>query len=115
VNEYPFGKNLVKTDRSNNVNLFVELLKSSKHQFRLNATYRNLEVLRPDVTSQKSDNSLLSRGEYVVNEWKGFLTGNVLYELVQGRNKNGTIVMWRFPPARENTPGTIITGMGYNS
>jgi len=87
VNQYPFGKDLVKTDRSNNINLFVELLKSPRHQFRLNTTYRKLDILRPDVTSQKPDNSLLSRGEYNVNEWKGFLTGNVLYEIGAGQEQ----------------------------
>ena len=87
VNEYPFGKNLVKTDRSNNINLFVELVKSPRQQFRLNTTYRKLEILRSDATTQKPDNSLLSRAEYMVNEWKGFLTGNVLYEIGSGQEQ----------------------------
>jgi hypothetical protein len=87
TDQYPFGKDLVRTDRSNNVNVFVEVVKSSKHQFRLNATYRNLEILRPDVTTQKADNSLLSRAEYIVNEWRGFLTGNVLYEIGSGQEQ----------------------------
>jgi len=87
VNEYPFGKNLVKTDKSDNINLFIELLKSPKRQFRLNTTYRTLQILRTDATTQKSDQSLLSRGEYVMNEWKGFLTGNVLYEIGSGQEQ----------------------------
>jgi hypothetical protein len=87
VNEYPFGKNLVKTDKSDNINLFIELLKSPKHQFRLNTTYRTLQILRTDATTQKPDQSLLSRGEYVMNEWKGLLTGNVLYEIGSGQEQ----------------------------
>ena len=87
LNQYPFGKDLVKTDKSDNVNLFVELLRSNKHQFRLNATYRRLEILKQEATTQKSDNSLLSRIEYMVNEWKGFLTGSVLYEVGAGQEQ----------------------------
>ncbi len=85
--QYPFGKDLVKGDRSNNINLFVELLKSPKHRFRFNTTYRNLDVIRPDVTSQRSDNSLLGRVEYEVNEWKGLINGNLLYEAGAGQEQ----------------------------
>ena len=87
TNAYPYGKSLINTDKSDNINLFVELLKSSKHQFRLNTTYRDLNVIRTDIRSQKSDKSLLSRVEYIVNEWKGFLTGNVLYEIGAGQEQ----------------------------
>ena len=85
--KYPFGKELVKGDRSKNVNVFVELLKSDKHKIRFNTTYRNLEVLRPDIARQKADNSLLGRTQYEVNEWKGLLTGGILYEVGSGQEQ----------------------------
>ena len=85
--KYPLGKELIKGDRSKNINVFAELLKSEKHRFRYNVTYRNLEVLRPDLTRQSADNSLLGRVQYEVNEWKGLLTGGLLYEVGSGKEQ----------------------------
>ncbi|MGB8192245.1 MAG: hypothetical protein WCF67_10015, partial [Chitinophagaceae bacterium] len=87
ADKYPFGKELITGDRSKNLNVFVELLKSDKHRFRFNTTYRNLEVVRADVTRQKADNSLLGRTQYEINEWKGLLTGGILYEVGSGQEQ----------------------------
>ena len=86
-NQYPLGKDLVKTDRSHNINLLVELLKRSRHQFRFNTTFRTLDILQPGILSQTPDKSLLGRAEYLVNEWKGLLTGNALYEAGTGQEQ----------------------------
>ena len=45
---YPLGKDLVKADRSQNVNLTTELMKNESHQFRLSATYRRLGYIKQD-------------------------------------------------------------------
>lgn len=87
TNAYPFAKELLKSDRSQNVNVFADLLKNQHHQFRINATYRNLLVLNKTVTTQQSDNSLLGRAEYQVNEWKGLMQGNMLYEVGSGQEQ----------------------------
>jgi hypothetical protein len=60
-------------------------MKSEHHQFRLNATYRNLEVYDSKLTTLKPDATILGRGEYITNMWKGAITGNMLYELGTGQ------------------------------
>ncbi len=84
---YPSGKELVKADRSLNLNAYLEITKNIREQVRINATYRNLKILDSTVANQQADNSLLARAEYIVNEWKGLLIGNVLYEVGSGQEQ----------------------------
>lgn len=85
--ELPYSKSLVQTDRSYNYNLQAQLYRNKHHQFLINATYRQLYVYNTQILAQAPDNSLLGRAEYAVNEWKGFLTGNALYEIGSGQEQ----------------------------
>ncbi|MEO6071513.1 MAG: hypothetical protein ABIN57_09440 [Chitinophagaceae bacterium] len=87
ADKYPLKDQLIKGDRSYNVNLQAELLKSVHRQFILNTTFRKLHVYNTVLSKQKEDNTILGRAEYVMNEWKGFLTGNVLYEVGAGQEQ----------------------------
>ena len=86
-NEIPYQKSLLQTDISHNYNMLVEFLKNKKRQLRINVTYRQLHVYNQQVTGEAPDNSLLGRTEYTLNEWKGFVTGNILYELGSGQEQ----------------------------
>ncbi len=82
--KYPSQKNLVNADRSQNVSVITELLKNEHHQFKFNATYRKLNVTNPGITAQKSDESLLGRVEYAVNEWTRISVEHIVGLLAQG-------------------------------
>jgi hypothetical protein len=83
----PFQKNMIVQDRSRNLNLMTELMKNEHHQLRVNVTYRKLDVVNKGFSDQQSDESLLGRAEYALNAWKGFVMGNVLYELGAGQEQ----------------------------
>ncbi len=86
-NQLPQGAALIQTDRSHNYNFQTELLQNQNHQFRLNVTYRQLFVSDSKPINQTSDNSLLGRAEYAINEWHGFVNGNVIYEVGSGQEQ----------------------------
>lgn len=94
---YPIGKELVRADRSQNINLSTELMKSEKHQFRFSTTYRKLDILKEGITGLKADNSLLGRAEYHIQEWKGLVTGDILYEVGAGQEQKRDITFVEVP------------------
>lgn len=85
---YPFQGKLLRSDRSNNINAYTELLKSEKHQLRVNVTYRKLDILDSKVNAtRKPEETILGRAEYLINEFKGLINGNVLYEVGTGQEQ----------------------------
>lgn len=94
---YPVGKELLPTDRSQNVQFNTSLLKNETHQFRMGATYRKLNVFREGVAGLKDDNGLLGRAEYLVNAWNGLVSGNILYETGAGQEQKRDITFVEVP------------------
>ncbi len=87
TDKIPYQKDLIIGDRSQNISLITEFLKNENHRFKLNVTYRKLNVINAGTTNQKSDESLLGRAEYAVREWKGLVNGNFLYEIGSGQEQ----------------------------
>lgn len=96
----PYRKNLEQVDRSHNVTLTTELMANSHHQFRLNATYRQLLVTNKSLSNLQAENSILGRAEYAINEFKGFVVGNVLYEVGAGQEQRRDFSYVEVPAGR---------------
>jgi hypothetical protein len=60
-------------------------MRNEHHQFRLNTTFRALNVIDDRFTTLQEDRTILGRAEYLANVWKGGVTGNILYELGTGQ------------------------------
>ncbi|MBS1608163.1 MAG: hypothetical protein JSS70_05200, partial [Bacteroidetes bacterium] len=87
ADKFPYGKSLIQADRSMNLNVKAELLKNPEHQFTLDATFRKLKVTNTTLTTQKDDQTVLGRAQYMVTKWNGLLTGDVLYEVGAGQEQ----------------------------
>jgi hypothetical protein len=96
----PVFKEFENIDRSQNFNLMTELRANPKHQFRINVSYRYLDIIKQSLTTLKPDNSLLGRVEYAINEWKGFITGSALYELGAGQEQRRDFSYIEVPAGR---------------
>ncbi len=95
--KYAVGKDFIRGDRSLNLNLQAELLSNPNRQFYLNTTFRKLKVYDQSVSPETEDETILGRAEYVMNEWKGLLTGNVLYEVGAGQEQRRDFAYFEVP------------------
>lgn len=86
TNNTPFQKQLIELDKSDNFSFTSELFQNNHHKFRFNATYRALYIKNNNTTTNP-DKTLLGRAEYLFNEWHGFITGSMLYELGAGQEQ----------------------------
>lgn len=106
TNEYPNGRYLKAGDRSKTFNVFADFLKNPHHQFHINATYREMKITDTTLAAHSADSAtvanrgdktLLGRVEYLINEWKGLLRGNVLYEIGSGQQQRLSFTYLQVP------------------
>lgn len=100
ANRFPTRRGFVPLDEQNTFSLGWERFSSSKHQWRITATFRDLMVKNKDFTRQKSDQSLIGRAEYQFNVLKGALSGNLLYELGAGQEQRRDFSYIEVPAGR---------------
>ena len=96
----PYLGQLEKVNRSQNFQLTTELLANQNRQLRLQATYRQLNVTNNAVTNLQNEETVLGRAEYAFNEWKGLVTGNVLYEVGAGQEQRRDFSYIEVPAGR---------------
>ncbi|HEY0298784.1 MAG TPA: hypothetical protein VGB84_06150 [Arachidicoccus sp.] len=97
----PLGKDLVETDHSRNLNLQMSLMKNEHQQLRVTATYRELFVDDSSlINGQLPDKSFLGRLEYFVNAKKGFLVGNLLYDVGSGQEQKMDYTFYQVQPGQ---------------
>lgn len=97
TNKLPVSRELRLSDRSNDLSFSTSIEKNPNRRFYLTATYRRLDVKMPDRVSYKSENTALGRTEYRFNEWKGLLTGRVLYESGSGQEQRRDLAYLEVP------------------
>jgi len=87
INYLPYKNQMIRSDVSKNLQLNKEFLKNEHHQFKINLNYRNIEYNQINNLTQKNDENLLGRFEYLFDTKSGFIKGNSLFENGSGQEQ----------------------------
>jgi hypothetical protein len=96
ADQLPMDGKMVSIDKSRNFNVYGDWLSNQHHQLKINATYRKL-VSSDYNNAAGNGSSLLGRGEYNADWWRGGITGSVLYELGGGQEPRKDFIYFEVP------------------
>lgn len=100
-NKLPVGSRLLGSDHSRNLSFDLSLLKNRYQQVKVKATYRELVVDDPALTTGDApDKSFLGRIGYNVRSKSGFLVGNALYETGAGQEQKRDFSFYEVSPGQ---------------
>lgn len=87
IDYLPNNNLLTKSDESNNWSFNTSLNRNFNHQLSLTANYRTLQVFNNKVSNLKDDKTIVGRVDYNFKTIKGFLKGNLFYEVGAGQEQ----------------------------
>jgi hypothetical protein len=80
----PSGENFLNSSVADNVGGTITLNGNPDHQLRMTASYRNLKIVSPLLSSLQPDHTVVGRLEYNMRLKKGVVTGQTFYEAGSG-------------------------------
>ncbi|MEX0967442.1 MAG: hypothetical protein WD077_09400 [Bacteroidia bacterium] len=82
---FPVLQSFVQGTRSHNINFLMAFEKNPNRQLRLNLNMRQIDILNDTLTTLEPEQSVLSRIEYNIAFFKGFVTTSSYYQIETGQ------------------------------
>lgn len=90
----------------------LDLMSNPNSMFRINGSYRKLEIVDSTITSQKPENTIIGRMEYTFTLLKGFFSSNTFYEIGSGLEVKKEFIFIEVAPGQGTHIWTDYNGNG---
>jgi hypothetical protein len=100
TNKIPFENKFHPSDRSYNYTINGEFLQTKLQLLRFNFTVRQLQIYPLQTIKAGKEKNILGNIFYQLNNWKGFLSGNVNYTLGSGQEQKRDLSYFVVPAGR---------------
>ncbi len=98
----PYGQKLLESQTGQNYTLSTAINQFDDHQFKLSATYRDLQLYASPVQVATRENNYLGQLEYSGRFWKEAVTTQLFYAFSQGQELRRDIAFLEVPPGQGN-------------